>query len=105
MYYVIGSGPAGVSCAQALITAGKNVIILDSGLQLESERRDAIRTLALSSTSDWTPSATAFLREGITSGTSGIPLKLAYGSDFSYRQVAGATSIVCNGAETKPSYA
>ncbi len=105
MYYVIGSGPAGVSCAQALIAAGKNVTILDSGLQLENERRDAVRTLALSTTSDWTPSATAFLREGITSGASGIPLKLAYGSDFSYRQVAGATSIVRDGAETKPSYA
>ena len=48
MYYVIGSGPAGISCAQALIAAGKNVTILDSGLQLEDERRDAVRTLALS---------------------------------------------------------
>src|SRR5271156_1722297 len=105
MYYVIGSGPAGVSCAQALIAAGKTVTILDSGLQLEIARRDAIRTLAGSSKSDWTPAATAFLRDGVTSGASGIPLKLAYGSDFSYRQVTGATSIVCDGAETKPSYA
>ncbi len=105
MYYVVGSGPAGVSCAQALIAAGKKVTILDSGLQLEIERRDAIRNLARSSASDWTPAATAFLREGITSGASGIPVKLAYGSDFSYRQVAGATSIVSDGAETRPSYA
>ena len=105
MYYVVGSGPAGISCVQALIAAGKEVTILDSGLQLEDERSQAINNLAATDASDWTPAATAFLREGISSGASGIPLKLAYGSDFPYRQVAGATAIQCEGSETKPSYA
>src|ERR1700761_7665275 len=105
MYYVIGSGPAGISCAQALIAAGKQVTILDSGLQLEIVRRDAIRLFSVANSTTWTPAATAFLREGMNSGASGIPLKLAYGSDYPYRQVAGATSVVCDGAETRPSYA
>ena len=105
MHYVIGSGPAGISCVQALVAAGKRVTILDSGLQLDVGRRDAIRNLAALGSANWTPAATAFLREGISSSASGIPLKLAYGSDYAYRQVAGATSLVCDGAETKPSYA
>jgi choline dehydrogenase-like flavoprotein len=41
----------------------------------------------------------------MTAGAAGIPLKLSYGSDFPYRQVAGATSIVSEGADTRPSYA
>ena len=105
MYYVVGSGPSGISCAQALIAADKEVTILDSGLALEPDRRRAIRHLAATPASDWTPEATAFMREGISSGASGIPLKLAYGSDFPYRKVAGAISTQCEGAETQPSYA
>jgi choline dehydrogenase-like flavoprotein len=37
--------------------------------------------------------------------SSGILLKLAYGSDFPYREPAGATPFSCEGADTKPSYA
>jgi choline dehydrogenase-like flavoprotein len=105
MYYVVGTGPAGISCAQALIAAGKEVTILDAGLQLDAERRQAIRSLAATNSSQWNTAATDFLRNGIIPGTSGIPLKLAYGSDFPYRQIAGATAIRCEGAESKPSYA
>lgn len=105
MYFVVGSGPAGISCAQALIAAGKEVTILDSGLQLEAERSHAVSSLAASDVSRWTSSATAFLREGISSDASGIPNKLAYGSDFPYRKVAGAIPIQCEGCKTKPSYA
>ena len=105
MYYVVGSGPAGISCAQALIAAGREVTILDSGLQLDTERSQAVSSLAASDASRWTPSATAFLRAGISSDASGIPNKLAYGSDFPYRQVAGATPIQCDGCKTRPSYA
>jgi choline dehydrogenase-like flavoprotein len=105
MHYVVGSGLAGISCAQALIAAGKEVTILDSGQQLDAARSQAIRNLAATDAKDWSASAIAFLREGINSGASGIPLKLAYGSDFPYRQVAGSFPIQCEGVEIKPSYA
>ena len=36
--YVIGSGPAGVACAKALLDAGRRVRMLDAGLTLEPER-------------------------------------------------------------------
>jgi choline dehydrogenase-like flavoprotein len=105
MHYVVGSGSAGISCAQALIRAGKEVTILDSGVQLEAARSEAIGGLAATDAAGWTPAATAFMREGISSGTSGIPLKLAYGSDYPYRYVEGSIPIQCEGVEIKPSYA
>ena len=103
--YVVGSGPAGISCAQALIAKGRKVTILDSGVTLEAERRSALVKIAGSSVSEWTPSVTAVLREGMSSSSSGILLKLAYGSDYPYREVAGSTHIVCEGPDTRPSYA
>jgi choline dehydrogenase-like flavoprotein len=101
---VVGSGPAGISCVQALLAAGRQVTILGPGLQLEPAREHARAILAASDPSHWA-SGSAFLKEGVTGGASGIPLKLAYGSDYPYRQVPGATSIAYDGPETKPSYA
>jgi choline dehydrogenase-like flavoprotein len=105
MYYVIGSGPAGLACVQALLAEGKRVCVLDSGLGLESDRQEAVQALAAGPPGGWTPAATAFMRQGISSDRSGIPLKLAYGSDYPFRRPIGATSVECRGAEIKPSYA
>ena len=98
-YCVVGSGPAGISCVQALLAAGKRVTILGPGLQLEPDRERARATLAASDPSRWA-SGSAFLREGVSGSASGIPLKLAYGSEFPYRQVPGATSIACDDTAT-----
>ena len=38
MNYVIGSGPAAISAAMALVTRGVEVTILDTGKTLEPER-------------------------------------------------------------------
>ncbi len=105
MYYVIGSGPTGISCAQALVASGKEVTILDSGQQLEPHRQQAVRDLAASDSSQWDAKATAFLRDGVSTGKGGIPLKLLFGSDFPYREIPGATQIVRNLIDVKPSYA
>ena len=102
---VVGSGPAGIACALGLVAAGKDVTIFDSGAQLEPARREACVALASAPASNWTPDSLAFLKEGVTSSSAGIPLKLAYGSDFPYRQVPGSTSIASDGVDTKPSYA
>jgi flavin-dependent dehydrogenase len=36
MHCVIGSGPAGVACARALLARGANVLMLDAGLESKS---------------------------------------------------------------------
>ena len=61
MIYIIGSGPAGVSAAKALLERGLSVTLLDVGLTLEEK-----------------PSPMP--------SPSKDPLKLYYGSDFPYEQ-------------------
>ncbi len=101
---MVGSGPAGVSCAQGLLARGVNVTLIDSGQYLEPNRLTQIEALAKSGSPAWTKEETQFLKEGMASSSSGILLKLAYGSDFPYREPAGATPFTCEGADTKPSY-
>jgi choline dehydrogenase-like flavoprotein len=105
MDFVVGSGPAGIACVKALVRAGRKVTILDSGIQLEDDRKASICRLQQIDKKQWTEGETAFLREGISSSTSGIPLKRAFGSDYPYRIPPGATKINCRVAETKPSFA
>ena len=105
MIFVVGSGPAGISCAQALLARGADVTLIDSGHALESNKLVQIEALAKNDSASWTKESIKFLKEGMESSSSGILLKLAYGSDFPYREPVGATPVFCEGADTKPSYA
>jgi len=53
--YVVGSGPAGVACAKALLGAGKQVRMLDAGLTLEAEREGLVGKLRRSQPEEWAP--------------------------------------------------
>ena len=46
LHCIIGSGPAGVACARALLACGANVLMLDAGLELEPERARVVSKLA-----------------------------------------------------------
>ena len=46
MHCVIGSGPAGVACAKALLARGASVLMLDAGIELESDRARIVRELS-----------------------------------------------------------
>jgi choline dehydrogenase-like flavoprotein len=102
---VIGSGPAGVACAAALLAQGESVTMIDAGLDLEPENALRVRELAAKPPQLWDQAATAFLREGMEAEVEGIPLKLAYGSDYPYRLQRGATEVRGNGINTKFSMA
>lgn len=84
MIYVIGSGPAGVSSAFALVERGHEVTMLDAGVELEDERAQLLRVLENQDPADWDEAAIARLKENMQSRTSGVPLKYIYGSDFPY---------------------
>lgn len=86
MIYVIGSGPSGVSAAVALLRKGCDVTMLDAGLELESDRAALVRRMAEQDAAEWEPQAVSRIRENMQSGSSGILLKYAYGSDFPYRE-------------------
>src|ERR1700730_12497965 len=85
MIFVIGSGPAGVACATALLDQGAQVTMLDAGLELEPSRRSQLADLQSVAFTSWDEPSLRFLREGVEVSAGGIPLKLAYGSDFPYR--------------------
>lgn len=104
MVLVLGSGPAGVACASALLEVGEKVTMLDAGLELEPSRRSQLVNLRSMSSTSWTKEAAGFLRDGRDTTRDGIPMKPAYGSDFAYRDPIGQP-ITADGAYGKPSYA
>ena len=104
MIFVIGSGPAGVACASALLEAGEKVSMLDAGLELERGRRHQRASLQSRPSTTWDEESLGFLRDGVEVTRDGIPLKLAYGSDFPYRDPIGHPASL-EGAYSKPSFA
>ena len=85
MNVVVGSGPAGVSCAMALLARGCQVVMLDAANQLEDARREQLVQLAKQPVETWRGEASAFLRQNVAPDRKGVGLKYAYGSDFPYR--------------------
>ena len=85
-HYVIGSGPASVACAKALLAQGVRVALLDAGLQLEPETAERIRQLAAKDAAQWTVPERASLQSRMEAGAKGIGRKLQFNSDFSYRE-------------------
>ena len=104
MICVIGSGPAGVACASALLQRGAQVTMLDAGLELEPERRRRLAGLQSVAFTSWDEASLGLLREGVDVSLGGIPLKLAYGSQFPYRDPIDQ-AMAADGVSAKPSFA
>lgn len=102
---VVGSGPAAVSAARALLAAGRSVTMLDAGLDLEPDRQALVDRLAAQPAEDWTTADLDQLRAGVEPGLSGMPLKRLYGSDFAYRGIGDYAEVVYRGADLKMSLA
>ncbi|MDB6019660.1 MAG: choline dehydrogenase-like flavoprotein [Pedosphaera sp.] len=105
MHCVVGSGPSGIACAQALLARGLTVRMLDVGLTLEKERARAVEQLSASAPAGWDPQLVALLKGKLTSGAKGMPDKLVYGSDFPYREVETQVPGAFDGVGLKPSLA
>jgi len=86
MHYVIGSGPAGVACAKALLARGARVVMLDAGLELEPERAQIARRLAAQPPVKWAAADRAILKSAIVANASGLANKLAFGSNYPYAE-------------------
>ncbi len=82
---VIGSGPAGVACATALLARGASVLMLDAGMELEADRAAIIRELAHEKVSEWPPEQAARIHGKRGAELKELPHKNVFGSDFPYR--------------------
>lgn len=105
MIYVVGSGPAGVSAAFALLNQGVEITLLDVGVELEQERKKRVDALNALPKSNWNPDTIRFLREKHKTGAGGIPLKYVYGSDFHYRHTSTYNPVEANGTQVLSSFA
>jgi choline dehydrogenase-like flavoprotein len=105
MFFVVGSGPSGVACAIALLDRGHAVTMLDAGLTLEPEKQRVLEPLRTEPRERWSEEAISLLRSGTSPTTSGVPLKLAYGSDYPYRAAEQELRVERSGVACRPSLA
>jgi len=102
---VVGSGPAGVSCAKALLAQGKTVRMLDAGVTLERARAEIVARLRRTAPAEWASGDASQIKAGTSASTKGIPLKLAYGSDFPYQEAEKHILADYEGVGFRPSFA
>jgi choline dehydrogenase-like flavoprotein len=105
MHCVVGSGPSGIACAQALLDKGLEVRMLDAGLKLEASRAQAVEQLSASPPAGWDHKIVAMLKEELTATATGLPQKLSFGSDFPYRDADKLLSCTFDGVGMRPSLA
>lgn len=103
MLYIVGSGPAGVSCAKALLDRGFTVTMLDAGIELEKEKQLLLENFDESSSS-WDYALLQQLK-GKPVTNSAAPLKLSYGSDYLYQKTREYLPIQANHVRCQPSFA
>lgn len=94
---VVGSGPSGLACASALLDAGRRVLMLDAGLQLESARADIVRGAGAVdvATAPWANETEVGAK---------IPRKRTYGSEFPYERASETLGLRATGMGAEPSF-
>ena len=102
---VLGSGPAGIAAAKALLARGLDVTLIDGGIELEDERQALVERLGASDPESWSEPDVETLRGDAAPELGGVPLKLAYGSDFPYREVAERLPFENRGSATRATLA
>lgn len=81
---VIGSGPAGVAAARALLEQGLAVTMLDAGRTMPAGARLIRQEMAASQPDGWNPDKLAARNRNSLRERDGVPLKTVFGSDFPY---------------------
>lgn len=105
MNIVIGSGPAGVFCALALLRRGAPVTMVDAGLTLEEHFKTAVKELQSIPPAQWSEHRLAKVRSATRATSSGVPEKYVLGSDYPFRWVDQRAQLEQRGVETLVSFA
>ena len=105
MNLVVGSGPAGVAAALALLERGQSVTMLDVGREIEPEAADIPRQLAGLPFEAWPPESYRRLAAITGPVTNGFPMKTNFGSDFAWRPEPDLMPLEVRGADILVSFA
>jgi nucleoside-diphosphate-sugar epimerase/choline dehydrogenase-like flavoprotein len=79
--------------------------MLDAGRELEAERQAVVSRMAAGDKTAWSKADRQQLTRGMVATPAGVPLKLAYGSDFPYRDAEEGIALERRAAGLKPSFA
>lgn len=82
-FLVVGSGPAGVAAASALLEAGHQVTLVDGGKDVPPELLSKIKNLK-SRSLPFSDEDIAFAKENFHEDASGVAQKTFFGSSFAY---------------------
>jgi len=81
---VIGSGPAGIAAARALLAAGNEVTMLDAGATMPDAARDIRARMVRQVPNEWDRSELERLNLQGLKDRGQVPLKTTFGSDYPY---------------------
>jgi choline dehydrogenase-like flavoprotein len=84
VYYVIGSGLAGIMCAHGLLEEGASVTLIDVGTECEPDKLEIVRKLSAVDPEKWDPALVESIKGDFLSSRSRRAFKPVYGSDFPY---------------------
>lgn len=87
MIFIIGSGPAGVACAKALLERDCAVTMLDVGVELEVSKRQILDGLK----TDWDEKKLVSLKQTLNVKE---PIKLNYNSNYPYAKLNEHISLI-----------
>jgi choline dehydrogenase-like flavoprotein len=102
---VLGSGPAGVACAHALLAAGAHVTLFDGGARADAKMVDRYAELGEREPEAWDAELVDALRDEFAPSLADIPLKPVLGSLHAYAQDHPARPHPASGVLAMPSTA
>lgn len=101
---VIGSGPAGIFCAKALVERGFQVDIIDVGQELEEKTQKIVNTAAVTPPTQWSNDLRRTLSHNPTMRGK-KPRKQSFGSDYIYATNNPHAAYQAHGTEIAPTFA
>jgi choline dehydrogenase-like flavoprotein len=104
-WIVIGSGPGGVSAADALLRQGHRVRMVDAGGEPDADAQAAAARLGAREPEDWTRDMLESVRGPLRYNGEGMPLRLAFGSDHVYRDVERLQPVRARGVDAYRGFA
>jgi choline dehydrogenase-like flavoprotein len=106
MNFVIGSGPAGVAATAALLERGELVTMVDAGGELEPAIQATVDRVGGMPPDAWQAADLRSLKGNrLRYNSEGAPLKLAFGSDYPYRDVDALQPVEARGVDAYRSLA